>query len=108
MDALVRLQAAAELPRILAAADADMPLATAMAETAATELWPHASEATRQQVRDVVARNQALDQSRWIASDASLRDARWRMVAIASVSLACLVGLWLRERARLSIATQRA
>jgi hypothetical protein len=108
MDALVRLQAAAELPRILAAADADMALATAMAETAATELWPHASEATRQQARDVVARNAALDQSRWIASDASLRDARWRMVAIASVSLACWVGLWLRERARLTLATQRA
>ena len=108
MDALVRLQAAAELPRILAAADADMPLATAMAETAATELWPLATEATRQQARDIVARNAALDQDHWIASDASRRDARWRMVAIASVSLVCLVGMWLRERARLSMQALRA
>lgn len=104
IDGLVRMQAASELPRIVAAADNDMPLATSMAATAAIELWPLAAEPTRQRAREALARNPALDASLLTWREAKERDGRWRLLAIACVSLACLLGLWMRERARLRFA----
>lgn len=104
IDGLVRLRAAAELPRIVAAADADMPLATAMAKTAIDELLPLADAATRERAREALTRNSALDAG-LIASPARVTtQPRWRLLALSSLTLACLVGMWLRERARLAAA----
>lgn len=104
IDGLVRLRAAGELPRIVAAADADMPLATAMAKTAIDELLPLADVTTRERAQKALARNSALDLGLIGPSSRSTADQRWRLVAFSSLTLACFVGLWLRERARLAAA----
>ena len=104
IDGLVRLRAVAELPRIVAAADADMPLATAMAKTAIDELLPLADVATRELARKALARNSALDAGLIVSSAGATTAPRWRLVALSSLTLACLVGMWLRERARLAAA----
>ncbi len=102
IDGLVRLQAASELPRIVAAAEPDMPLAIAMAGTALDELWPLASEPTRQRVREAIAKNGLFGDSRLQQSVAPSDSMRWRLGALLFVSLCCTTGFWLRERNRLA------
>ena len=102
IDGLVRLRAAAELPRIVAAADADMPLAIAMAKTAIEELLPLTDAPTRDLTHTALARNSALDASLIGSQSHANLHGRWRLVALSWLTLACFVGLWLRERARLA------
>ncbi len=102
IDGLLRLKAVSELPRIVAAADIDMPLATAMAETAIEELLPLADSDTRERARKALARNAALAPGLIASSPRASGEQRQRLVTIATLTLACLVGLWLRERARLA------
>jgi hypothetical protein len=98
IDGLLRLRAAGELPRIAAAAEPDLPLATAMARAAVRELWPLASAATRQRTRAVLAASLALDESILDAEPAM--DGRYRWLAALSVLFTGLFGLWWRERLR--------
>jgi hypothetical protein len=56
IDALVRREATAELPRIVAAATPTTPWATLAATDAVRALWPAATEATRQATRQAIAR----------------------------------------------------
>ena len=102
MDGLVRLKAASELPRIVAAAEPDMPLALAMAGTALDELWPLASEPTRQRVREAIARKGLFGDPRLQPSGATSDSMRWRLGALLFVTLCCTTGFWLRERQRLA------
>ena len=101
-DALVRLQAAGELPRIVTAADATMPLATAMATTAVRELWPLAAADTRERTRGALGANPVLEAALQDLGQESTRDPRWRLLGFASILLVSLSGFWLRERTRLS------
>ncbi len=102
MDGLVRLKAASELPRIVAAAEPDMPLAMAMAGTALDELWPLASEPTRQRVREAIARNGLFGDPSLQPPGAASDAMRWRLGALLFVTLCCTTGFWLRERQRLA------
>ena len=102
MDALVRLQAAGELPPIVTAADATMPLATAMATTAVRELWPLAAADTRERTRGALGANPVLEAALQDLGQESTRDPRWRLLGFASILLVSLSGFWLRERTRLS------
>ncbi|MCA8949039.1 MAG: hypothetical protein KDE27_06020, partial [Planctomycetes bacterium] len=108
IDSLVRLGAAADLPRIVAAASPELPLTTVAAADAVEALWPRASEATRSKTRSALA----------ASSTAALRNLdpnrireplrgpipgiteHWRILVGLFLLATCLFGLWLRERAR--------
>ena len=110
MDGLVRLQAAEQLPRILAAADPALPDTVAMAGEAVTELWPELPLALRGQVRAALE-NHPAEALRQLDPDRDSRNAgsdpvgvqalpnRWLLPLLATG--AGLLGLWLRERQRL-------
>jgi hypothetical protein len=101
IDGLVRLRAAGELPRIVAAAAPDLPLCVAMAKTAVRELWPLASAATRTATLLELRRSRTLDVGLVTpAADALQPDARWRWLGVLAVVAVGLLGCWLRERAR--------
>ncbi|MGE3172631.1 MAG: hypothetical protein AB7O97_08380 [Planctomycetota bacterium] len=111
IDGLVRLGAAAELPRIVAAAAADMPLVTRMVRSAARALWPSASAPTRDAALAALRRNPALPQTLAellldpVAAAAATPTShrRWHVVAMLAAVTASLFGLWLRERHRLQL-----
>jgi hypothetical protein len=101
IDGLVRMRAVAELPRIVAAAQRGLPLATAMAATAVRELWADAPADVRAAVRSALARSDALDASAIPAPAAQpAPDWRWRLCVELGLVAAGLFGLWQRERAR--------
>jgi hypothetical protein len=100
IDGLVRMRAVAELPRIVAAAQRGLPLATAMAATAVRELWADAPADVRAAVRSALARSDALDASAIPANAApAAPDPRWRLLAELGLVAIGLLGLWQRERA---------
>ncbi len=99
IDGMVRLHAAAELPRIVAAADPSMPLAVAAARTALRELWPVASAPTRTATLTVLRRVHSLGSATEPVDD-SEPDPRYSRLAVLMVVLVGLLGLWMRERAR--------
>lgn len=102
IDALLRLRAAGELPRIANAADASMPLAVAMAATSVHELFGSATASTRDATRRALAERPELARAlaEVAANDATTGSTRWRALAMSAVVLAGLTGFWLRERAR--------
>ena len=81
-----------------------MPLAIAMAGTALDELWPLASEPTRQRVREAITKNGLFGNSRLQPSNVTGDSMRWRLGALLFVTLCCTTGFWLRERHRLALA----
>ena len=95
---LMRLHAVAELPRIVASADADLPLVDAMATAALNEMWPEASTKTRKATRAALRRNPDIDAEP--PADAPPPDSRFRFLGMLSVVATGLFGLWLRERRR--------
>lgn len=102
IDAMLRLRAAGELPRIANAAEATMPLAVAMAATAVHELFGSAKASTRDATRRALAERPELARAlaEVASNDVAVGSGRWRSVAIAAVVLAGLFGFWLRERLR--------
>lgn len=101
MDGLVRLKAASELPRIVAAADASMPLASAMASTAVDLLWPLAAADTRALTIQALDSNPAAASATERGGEPAI-DTRWRWLCILAVTLASLSSFWLRERSRIA------
>lgn len=95
---LMRLRAVAELPRIVASTDADLPLVDAMATAALNEMWPEASPRTRRATRAALRRNPDLEVE--LPSEAPAPSGRFRFVGMLSVVATGLLGLWLRERRR--------
>jgi hypothetical protein len=108
MDGLVRQQDAAALPRIIRAADPQLPETVAMAQRALTELWPLATPATQTEVRRLLARHPALTLRTFdlpvlagqTAAPANGSTALRTFALLAVLQCLCF-GLWLRERRRL-------
>ncbi len=102
IDGLLRLAAAGELPRIVAAADAEMPLTVPMARTAVRELWGLACASTRLDTLAALRRSPVLDESivPAILPTAEPVDPRFRWFGALTVTFTGLLGLWLRERLR--------
>jgi hypothetical protein len=112
MDSLVRQQDASALPRIVAAADPQLPETVAMARSAIVTLWPKASASTREEVRRLLAKHPAAPLRQFdlgalappvapAPGGSGLRALAWLFV------IECLVfGLWLRERRRLQSAVR--
>ncbi|MBL8750317.1 MAG: hypothetical protein JNK78_14220 [Planctomycetes bacterium] len=119
IDALVRLRATDELPRIVAAARPDAPWASLAAADALRELWIDASPSVRANTKRAQADCRAIE-VRSIDLDrlpvrvpASATDpqpevddgsSRGRALLLLAAFAIGLHGLWLRERARLRMA----
>lgn len=101
IDGLLRLGAASELPRIVAAADAAMPLAVAIAAAAVRDLWPTAGPTTRNATLAALRASTTLDPSLvTAAAPPTAIDPRYRWIALLAIASCGLFGLWWRERAR--------
>lgn len=109
IDALVRGNAAEQLPDIVAAAAPGLPLATAAATDALLALWPGASPAVRQRTRGAIARStnselRRLDPGQELAAGAApppgaaTDSGNARLLLVLLVSGLALYGFWLRER----------
>jgi hypothetical protein len=110
MDGLVRQQDAEALPRIVAAADPQLPETVAMAQSAIAALWPKAGSATRAEVRRLLAKHPAVPLRNFDldaltppagSATAARGSAAPRTLAWLAVIECLLFGLWLRERRRL-------
>lgn len=116
IDGLLRMEAAGELPRIVAAATAQPPLLRELAAEAVLGLWPRADAPTR------AATIAALRSDPLVAPDrlAGMRDRvswptgagagpprRWREAAFWFVLAMATAGFWWRERCRLAAAPLR-
>ncbi|MFK7741380.1 MAG: hypothetical protein AB8H80_13775 [Planctomycetota bacterium] len=118
IDALIRQNASNELPRIIAASGADRPWATRGASDALQALWTTASVSTRKATRKALAASDSADLRRinlrqldQRAADSAGSDdgsnaielarLRARMLLVLLCTGVCVLGLWLRERARL-------
>lgn len=111
IDALVRLGATDELPRIVAAATPARPAAALAALHAVQSLWTLASPQIRQQTRGAIARSgdlhlRGLDLAKLdgtppatLPAEPTLDD-RGRALLWLSLTAIGLCGLWLRERQR--------
>jgi len=108
MDGLVRQQDAAALPRIVAAADPQLPETLAMAQSAIAALWPKAGSATREEVRRLLAKHPAAPLRHFDlgalappARPTAGGSAAPRTLAWLAVIEFLVFGLWLHERRRL-------
>ncbi len=97
IDGLVRMGAAQELPRILAAVDPQMPTVQEMAELAVRDLWALAAQPTRDRTLAVL-RDRSLDPEMLASVRVQEPNLRWRVMALLGVLLCALNGLWMRER----------
>ena len=120
IDALVRRQASAELPNIVAAADGEHPWAELAAEDALRELWPLAQPEHRQRTRAALQKSQSvtlrgIDIESLPGGHAApgtheptvtelARSSRAAFLMILFCTSIGLVGLWTRERVRLHLA----
>jgi len=99
IDGLMRMCAVSELPLIVAAADEDLPLVTSMVVDALRQMWPLASEQTRDAARGAMSRHPTL--AKMLESKPRPpNDGRFRHIGILSVLASGLLGLLLRERRR--------
>lgn len=122
IDALVRQRAADELPRIVAAAAAEMPWATLAAGDALRALWADASPAVREATRAALQRSDSVA-LRGIDVDAlpapgarrggppaapNAAEAAPHVRVLVALGLLAIgvAGLWARERARLRLARE--
>jgi hypothetical protein len=109
IDTLVRREATAELPHIVAAATQDAPCASLAAADAVRALWPTASPLDRQRTRAAIQRSsdrglRAIDLATLAPAEPTPStppaDLRTRALLWLACSALGLAGLWLRERAR--------
>ena len=114
IDTLVRLRAARELPRIVAAAGPSMPWTTLAAACAVHDLWPDADAAVQQRTRAALARSASpalrrIDPQKLSRmSPTAAADLDSGLAALSRSLLALMLsgiaiyGFWLRERLRLN------
>ncbi len=113
IDALVRRGDTAELPRIVAAAAPDHPLASLAAADAVRSLFANAAPLDRQRTRAAIVRSaerdlRAIDVEallpgrRRTAAPADDGSQRGRLLALLLLTGIAVYGLWSRERSRLA------
>jgi hypothetical protein len=105
IDSLVRLGASEELPRIVAAASTDMPLASLAAADAIAALWPSSTATTRQRTRVALAaspiaqlRRLSLAHGDGAAPAAAAGQQQPGLLLLLLVTAIGLGGFWLRAR----------